>query len=943
MVSVNRSRCVRKHYRINCEQKDCPIYYEYAGRVPCIGTDAYHEEGEPIKILFVGSSPDEDETLRRLPLMNRGGILLRGLLRTHFHKMEGMAFCNVSRCRQEDDDKKIIQKAASICPFLKKDVLRLKPELIVLLGSTASEAILNKPLVSKVRGTVITHDFCGKPQKFFVTWNPTAAIKSPSILDGLIRDIGKALDIAEKKKLPDYSGDIEYKLLTTVSQVKAYVKHLLTKTKAKYIGFDIETKNLNKRYGNALLTLQFAESTKRGVVIPVSHPQSPFTAEEQKQVLYYLKFLFTKKPKFKYWVTHNGKFEQSQILNIITGKMITNVPMLDTMAGMFLLNENRLAAGGYGLAPLAREFLNYDYGKLKSMRSNLSDYDLELVAHYGAIDACKTLALFHVEADMAKSMDYYNDWMKLQVYLYGPAFGMFAHMENYGFYAHLPEVRLLKGTKSPILAKMRSIEHEILSLKSVNQANQILIDTTTKTKYNFGVPKIFNLKHKDHLLVLFKDVLGLEVGKTDKGNFSIGKNFYEKYKKDVHEVHLVSEHSELKKLATSYATQIYKFIDPNNGKEDCKEDSRVRPSFRFTGTVTGRTSSSSPNMQQIPRSTTPIRARIKNMFRAEQPKAVLAKWGAGKACTFEDNPTCLVQLDYMANEVRWWALFSKDVNLAVALNAGKSLRDKYRLNPSPELKLRAKIEGDMHRQTASRMFNIPIEKVTDDERQPAKTIVFGWMYGRSTKSIADQLASSQWNSEEESWDDFVIRVQGFCDEFAKAYPQAARWLTDIEKYAQKNGYSQSLIHRRRNLLSSYLSGDDRIIASANRQARNSPIQSNASDIAVVGVYLLQLYINKYNKPWLVQNAVHDSCVVQIPVQDVPDYLKISEYIFTDYAMSYFTKHWGINFTIPLEVDFEISQAPTHGWAALAKWDFSQPSIDAIIEGCLDPNKSLSKK
>ena len=85
------------------------------------------------------------------------------------------------------------------------------------------------------------------------------------------------------------------------------------------------------------------------------------------------------------------------------------------------------------------------------------------------------------------------------------------------------------------------------------------------------------------------------------------------------------------------------------------------------------------------------------------------------------------------------------------------------------------------------------------------------------------------------------------------------------------------------------------------------------------------FIRTHEKSWLVCNAVHDSCVYQVPYEELAESLKQAEYFFTDGVMSYMTKHFGVVFNLPLEIDFEIGLK----WGDLEEWNYSQAHLTEI--------------
>ena len=228
--------------------------------------------------------------------------------------------------------------------------------------------------------------------------------------------------------------------------------------------------------------------------------------------------------------------------------------------------------------------------------------------------------------------------------------------------------------------------------------------------------------------------------------------------------------------------------------------------------------------------------------------------------------------------------------------------------------------------TASMVFNKPIEEVTKDERQTAKTVIFALLYGSSAKAIAESMNTT------------IEIVEGWFVKFYDRFPKIEIWKNNIEEKVKQYGYVETANGRRRrlpifnlfkeggyfydNLVPQEYKG---VIGEAMRQSVNSPIQGIASDYGMCGAALFSKYIRESNKPWKICNAVHDSCVYQVPYDQLEDALQQSEYYFTTGVMEYMTDVFDINFNLPLEVDFEIGLS----WGSLHKWNFSKPELEVI--------------
>ena len=621
-------------------------------------------------------------------------------------------------------------------------------------------------------------------------------------------------------------------------------------------------------------------------------------------------------------------------------------------------------------------------------QGRLLEVDMERLAKYGCGDAVYTFRLFWALKERAKKENFDTQMLKSAEYWYEPVTRMNGIMSSNGLWTDIDQLRKLANPKeSPITKRMKEIRDWWRTSDAAKKTNKIMVKQALggKMASPFGKKEawVFDINKVDHKTCMFFDIMELEpvdFGKSKRTIFNgpsagaevpcgkLDKKFQEKYGESVEEVSMLQEHSGLKKLASSYIKSIFEFLDPRRGAEGSK-DNRVRPSFWITTTDTGRSSCTEPNLQQVPRADNWAKKEIKNMFAAEPG-------------------TALIQLDFMTSEVRWWGILSKCPALAKAFDEGKKARARYHelcnkysskypklkypvleagaailsaeanlkenesalailsekgehsskaleiaqraLNKDKEFrelceaKNYAGIAGDIHKSTASQMYQVPIEEVTKSQRTDTKTIVFGSMFGRGAKAIALQLGISD-----------IDVVYGRIRDFFNKFVAAEQWFFDIESCAEQNGFVESPIGRRRRLITFMIGSNDKgDIARAKRIARNSPIQGISSDAAFLGAAMFcdhlidtgKWHVHPDNECWLIEDVVHDSLVLQVPLEDVPAAVEEVKPFFSTKLMERMTKVWGVNFNIPLEVDFELGLK----WGNLKSWDGTQLHLDHMM-------------
>ena len=276
--------------------------------------------------------------------------------------------------------------------------------------------------------------------------------------------------------------------------------------------------------------------------------------------------------------------------------------------------------------------------------------------------------------------------------------------------------------------------------------------------------------------------------------------------RDQHEVvGLILDYRELKKLISTYISPLPSYISPLDGK--------IHTTYNQTVTATGRLSSSNPNLQNLP-----IRSERGRFIR----EAVIPDAG----CKF-------VSADYSQIELRLLAHLSQDEHLLRAFRSGE----------------------DIHAATAARIFGLPIEQITKDQRRRAKTANFGIIYGISAFGLAQQLDCPR------------AEAKQLIDDYFAAFPGVIRYIEQQKELARQRGYAETLFGRKR-YLPDILSQNATVRSFAERNAVNAPIQGTAADIIKMAMVSIHKRFKKEGLKAQMIMQVHDELNFNVPEAEV---------------------------------------------------------------------------
>jgi DNA polymerase I len=494
-------------------------------------------------------------------------------------------------------------------------------------------------------------------------------------------------------------------------------------------------------------------------------------------------------------IAHNMKFDAHSLMNSTNAKDKLGIRMqgfyFDTMIAAYLLTGARK---GIGLKSLAFSELGMQLSNLEDIWATIPGLrpkknpnpnevkqymlmcDREKLSIYACCDADATFRLYKLYKKKIESQDFSKLFYDIEM----PQVEILFEMERQGVCLDVDYLRQFGG----------ELDEKINELK-------VQIFGIVGHEFNIDSPKQVGE-------VLF-DELGLGIGKKTKtGAWQTN----ERILKDMLPLHdivgLILEYREISKLRSTYIDSLILQVDLHT--------SRVHTSYNQAVTTTGRLSSSSPNLQNIPVATQ-IGTKIRKAFRASEGYD-------------------LISFDFSQQELRILAHVASE----------KSLLDAFRDNI------------DVHQLTASRIFDVPFEEVSPEMRGKGKTLNFSLIYGISSFGLSNRLKISR------------EEAQSLIDSFFATYPKVKKYFDDLVQSAQKNGVVKTIFGRYRDT-SDLLSSNFRVRSATKREVINFPIQGTAADQIKIAMNECYKYLGnsqtakKLDARMILQ--VHDEIIFEI--------------------------------------------------------------------------------
>ena len=314
----------------------------------------------------------------------------------------------------------------------------------------------------------------------------------------------------------------------------------------------------------------------------------------------------------------------------------------------------------------------------------------------------------------------------------------------------------------------------------------------------------FNINSTKQLGIILFEKMKLPVVKKTKSGYSTDVEVLEKLKNENEIVSKILDYRQLVKLNSTYVEGLIPYIND--------KDNRIHSYFHQTVTATGRISSTEPNLQNIP-TRFDLGKQIRKVFKPKEGYV-------------------FVDADYSQIELRVLAHIADDEHMIEAFNNNE----------------------DIHRQTASKVFDIPMEEVTSKQRSDAKAVNFGIVYGISDFGLGEQLGISR------------KQAKLYIEQYLDKYQKIKEFMENIKESAKKEGYVETLFNRRR-YIPEMNSNNYMVRQFGARVAMNTPIQGTAADIMKIAMIKLfnELKERKLESNILLQ--IHDELLLEVKKEE----------------------------------------------------------------------------
>ena len=583
--------------------------------------------------------------------------------------------------------------------------------------------------------------------------------------------------------LPASTGKTNLKV-TVVDTARGLTALAELLSKAELISFDTETTSTDEMTAS-LVGISLAVQAGEGYYIPVGHNAG--TQLPLEQVISALR-----KPLTAAGIPKIGHHLKYDFIMLVRHGVRVAPLVFDTMLAEWVLDPSSRNLGLKNMAEArlgeAMTHIEDLIGTGKNQRT-MAEVGIAEAAPYAAADAETTLRLKPIlETELKRFPKLWDLFVKIEM----PLINVLADMEMAGVAL---DRSFFTAFSVQLSERMAGIE------KQVYQA----------------VGRTFNINSTQQLSSVLFDTLGLTPPdrgrKTASGHYSTAAGVLEELSGTHPVADMILEYREYSKLKSTYVDALPAQIHPETG--------RVHTSYSQTGAVTGRLSSSDPNLQNIP-------------TRTELGRYVRRGFIADKGNVF-------ISLDYSQIELRIVAHMADD----------KAMLNAFRLGQ------------DIHAATAAAIYNVGLAAVTKEQRRHAKAINFGLIYGMSafglTRSTGLTLAESQ---------DFV-------EAYFKQFPGVKKYLDGVRRVAHETGYVETLLGRRRYFPALKSTLNQVLRNREEREAINAPIQGTAADIMKIAMIRIPPALAQAGLHGKMLLQVHDELVIECPRNEMDETTRLA--------------------------------------------------------------------
>jgi DNA polymerase-1 len=568
--------------------------------------------------------------------------------------------------------------------------------------------------------------------------------------------------------------------------------------KQKQVCFDTETTSIEALHAD-LVGIAFSFKEREAYYVAV-----PKDFDEAKKIVDFFEPFFSNTKIEK--IAHNIKYDL-QLLNRY--QMKVEEPTFDTMIAHYLIQPESKQSMDF----LAEYYLRYQpvsiealIGKKGKNQGNMGDLKPEEIVDYACEDADITFQLKQIfEPEIQKP-----------------------HLKDLFYKMEMPLVEILRSMEfEGVAIDVEGLNNYSKEIETTLIELEKSIKSFVDFDFNVDSPKQLGEVLFDHLQISKK------AKKTKTGQYATSEDILQKHKNDHEIMPMILDYRQLRKLKSTYVDPLPTLADPVDG--------RIHTSYMQTVTATGRLSSNSPNLQNIP-------------IRSERGKEI-RKMFVPRAKDFK-----LLAADYSQIELRIIAALSEDKNMIEAFQKGH----------------------DIHAATASKVFHVPLEEVTRDQRSSAKAVNFGIIYGQGAFGLAQNLGISR------------TEAKAIIDGYFEQYGSIKAYMDKAVNDAREYGYVETIMKRRR-YLPDITSANAVVRGFAERNAINAPIQGSAADIIKLAMVAVHEAMKSKNFKSKMILQVHDELVFDVHESEI-DELK---------ALVKTAMEGAIKMVVPMEVEMEI--------------------------------------
>ena len=554
-----------------------------------------------------------------------------------------------------------------------------------------------------------------------------------------------------------------YRLIQTDEEIKTLIAEL---NKFVEISFDTETTHIDANCAD-LVGLSFAVKPGEGWYVPC-----PENKGETLVILEKFKLLF--EDESKTWIGQNLKYD---LLMLKWYGYTLKGNIFDTMLAHYVTepegkrNMDLLSAKYLGYVPVSITSL---IGKKGKTQGTMRDVAIEDAKEYAVEDADITLQLKNTFLPSLKVKDVEKVFYEVE----NPLVKVLTDMEFEGIKV---DMDFLTSYSKELDIEAKIAEEKVYELAGV--------------RFNLASPKQLGE-------VLFEKMkLDPKAKKTKTGQYATGEDVLAKLANNNPICDQILSFRELTKLRSTYVEAFPVLMNARTG--------RVHTNYAQAVAVTGRLSSTNPNLQNIP-------------IRTEKGREIR------KAFIPRDADHVLVSADYSQIELRVVAAISGDVNMCEAFKTGK----------------------DIHTATAAKVFGVEESEVTKEMRYKAKSVNFGIIYGQGAFGLAENLSIPRAEAKE------------IIDNYKKEFPGIQKYMDDTINFCKQNGYVETLMGRKR-WLKDINSANFTVRGFAERNAINSPIQGTAADMIKLAMIKISAALKEGNFKSKMLLQVHDELVFDV--------------------------------------------------------------------------------